>query len=300
MRAWSTRSIPPASPPSPAGGYPLVLLALVSVVMAGLASWSRLFGGNTSPLTWWLARASGVTLYLLLWATTMLGFALTTKLLEKRVNRATVFSLHGYLTMLSYAFLALHVLSLAADRFSAFSLADLLIPFHSPTREPWTGFGVVAAYLLVGIAASFSTRKLTGYRFWRLTHWLTFPLYALALAHGIGGGTDGTVRPFLMMYLGTAGLVAVALLYRIKLGRRLSYQTPLVASPSSERPASPARAAEAPIAPAWSPSVRNAAAVAGAVDGSAESASISWPRSDSTSTSKVAGTSRTRKPIAWP
>lgn len=215
MRIRSTRSVPPASPPNPAGNIPLVLLALTSGAMALLVIVARVAHLDTSPFTWWVARASGITLYLLLWASMMLGLGLTTKYLDRRVSRSTVFSLHAYVTALSYGFLAMHMLSLSADRFSAFSMRDLLIPFHSPVREPWTGFGVIAGYLMVGLGLSFSARKVTGYRVWRLAHWLTFPLYLTALAHGLGGGTDAVFRPVFVMYLGTAGLLAAVVLVRI-------------------------------------------------------------------------------------
>lgn len=222
MRAWSTRTVPAAAPPSPAGGYPYGLLAAVSGVMVALVAVSHFAGLGLSPLTWYLARASGITLYLLLWASMMLGIGLTTKFLDKRLSRAVVFSLHGYVTALSYAFLALHVLSLVADQYESFSLADVLIPFHASAREPWTGLGVIAAWLLLLIAFSSSLRTLTGYRAWRLTHWVSFPLYAMALAHSVGGGTDGFVRPVFMMYLGTTALFVVVFAIRIVNGRRIA------------------------------------------------------------------------------
>jgi predicted ferric reductase len=212
---------------------------------------------DTSPVTWYVARASGITLYLLLWASMMLGLGLTAKYLDKRVGRATVFSLHAYVTALSYGFLAMHMLSLSADRFSAFSLRDLLIPFHSPVREPWTGLGVVAGYLMAGIGLSFSARKLTGYRVWRLAHWLTFPLYVIALAHGLGGGTDGGVRPVFMMYLGTAGLLAAVVLIRIGRSRTRALAMP-AGPPSFDRFALHARRQDVSAARQPRPAIRDA------------------------------------------
>jgi methionine sulfoxide reductase heme-binding subunit len=120
----------------------------------------------------------------------------------------------------------MHMLALGADKFTAFTMTDLLIPFHSGTREPWTGLGIIAAWLLLLMAASFPLRRLTGYRFWRKAHWLTLPLMAIGLAHGIGGGSDTTATPMRITYVVTGTLVVFLVLYRALLGRR--DPTPLI------------------------------------------------------------------------
>jgi predicted ferric reductase len=220
MRLRSTRSIPTAAPPEPAGVYPVGLLATVSLLMLVTASLASLLGWELSPLTWYLARASGVTLYLLLWASTMLGLGLSTHFLDGMLKRGDVFSLHAYLTALALSFLGVHVLTLAADQYTAFTLADLLIPFHSGMREPWTGLGVIGGWLMVAISLSFPLRKLTGYRFWRKAHWLTLPLMLIGFMHGIGSGTDSATTPMALLYGITGALFLFLLLYRIFSGRR--------------------------------------------------------------------------------
>jgi predicted ferric reductase len=220
MPLRSTRSIPTAAPPEPAGFYPVGLLATTSVVMLVTASLANLLGWELSPLTWYLARASGVTLYLLLWASTMLGLGLSTHVMDGMLKRGDVFSLHAYLTALALSFLGVHVLTLAADKYTAFTLADLLIPFHSGVREPWTGLGMVSGWLLVAISASFPLRRLTGYRFWRKAHWLTMPLMLVGFMHGIGSGTDSATTPMALLYGITGALFLFLVLYRILSGRR--------------------------------------------------------------------------------
>jgi hypothetical protein len=160
MPLRSTRSIPTAAPPEPAGVYPVGLLATVSLVMLVTASLASLLGWELSPLTWYLARASGVTLYLLLWASTMLGLGLSTHLMDGMMRRGDVYSLHAYLTALALSFLGVHVLTLAADQYTAFTLADLLVPFHSGMREPWTGLGVIGGWLMVAISAATTAMEL--------------------------------------------------------------------------------------------------------------------------------------------
>lgn len=190
QRAPSSRRTNPVTRPEPAGGWVIAALVGSGLVVGTLIVAAELSGRSWSPITWYLARASGMTLYLLIWLSTVLGLGLTTTLLDRFGGRAVVYSLHGFTTSLSYGFLSLHVLSLAADRWVAFGPVALLVPFASPGREPWTGFGVIAGELLIVIGASFAARRYIGYRAWRTVHWLTFVLYGLGLAHGIGAGTD--------------------------------------------------------------------------------------------------------------
>jgi predicted ferric reductase len=170
-------------------------------------------------VTWYLARASGITLYLLLWLATVLGLGLTTKTLDRFGGRGMIHGLHDFATQLSYGFLALHLLSLAVDETVAFGARALLIPFASTWREPWTGLGVLAAWLTVLIGVSAGLRRLTGFRAWRVLHWLTFPLYLMALLHAVGAGSDRSAPWAQAFYLLTAAAVLCLTLYRVLRGR---------------------------------------------------------------------------------
>lgn len=229
MRARFLLPPPTVNRPEPAGGLLAALMAASGAIFVGLVAWSWLGGHSLSPATWYLTRAAGITLYLVLWATTALGLGLTTRAMTHRgISRATIFSLHGFLTGLAYGFLGLHLISLAADPYTHCGWAELLIPFRNPWREPWTGLGVIAAWLTVILGGSFAIRRYIGYRAWRVMHWLSFALYLLALAHGIGSGSDAGAWWVRAMYAGTAGSIAWLLAGRIAHGRRS--RTPLPVS----------------------------------------------------------------------
>lgn len=204
--------------PEPGRGFTVAILYGASVLTIVLVAFSALTGASLSPWTWYLTRASGLVLYALIWLATVLGLGLTTTLLDRFGGRAVLFSVHAYATELAYGFLALHLLTLAADQAVPFGFMDLVVPFSSPWLEPWTGFGILAAALLVLVGASFSVRWLIGFRGWRLLHWLTFPLYGLALAHGLGAGTDRNVGWVQGMYLATALCVVWLASYRVLRG----------------------------------------------------------------------------------
>ena len=57
----------------PAHGYRLAALLGATALLAALAGIALATDRSLSPLTWYIARASGVALYLLLWGTVALG-----------------------------------------------------------------------------------------------------------------------------------------------------------------------------------------------------------------------------------
>lgn len=245
MRWRLPRSVTTVSRPEPARGYTVAILCGSSILMVALVIVSALTGVSLSPWTWYLTRASGFALYVLVWLATVLGLGLTTTLLDRFGGRAVLFSIHAYATELSYGFLALHLLTLAADQTVPFGFANLVVPFGSPWREPWTGLGVLAAELLVLIGASFAIRWLIGFRGWRLLHWLTFPLYGLALAHGLGSGTDRNEGWAQGIYLATALCVVWLASYRaLRRGARVILPQPPAQPAPFDRLAPPAIASK--------------------------------------------------------
>lgn len=193
---------------------PLGLL-IAGAAMTGLLAGLALTGGSPSPLTWYLARASGLTLYLLTWLALVSGLGLTTKLLDLLGGRRLVWDSHRLVTELAYVFLAVHMLSLAVDPAVPLGVSGVLLPFTSDVRQPWTDAGILAAFGFVVVTISFSLRRYLGKLGWRLLHYGTFPLWAMALVHGVGAGSDA-MRPWaILLYAATAGVVLFLTLYRL-------------------------------------------------------------------------------------
>lgn len=204
--------------PEPALESAMIFLVAIALLAVLALVWSAFTGQSVSPLSWYIARASGFTLYLLSWFLVISGLGATTKFLVGTGNRATAMSLHTFAFHLWYGLLALHILSIAIDPVVGFGLVDLLVPFASGWREPWTGLGIVAAQLGVIVGASGAIRRWFGYRVWKALHWLSLPMFALGLLHGLMAGTDGGSLPAFALYMITAGWVMFLALYRA-LGR---------------------------------------------------------------------------------
>jgi predicted ferric reductase len=208
------------NPPEPGNRYRI--FAFLGVMLAGfvLLLYAKLTGSSLSPATWYIARSSGITLYLLLWLSVLFGLGMTTSALDRLGGRAMVFSIHRFVTDLAYAALALHLISLALDHFAPFDFADLLVPFYAMHGDVWIALGVFAAWGMIIVGVSFSLRRWIGQRGWRLLHFAAFPLYIIALFHGIGAGTDTASSWVFAMYIGTLGAVFFLTSYRLLRGKQ--------------------------------------------------------------------------------
>jgi methionine sulfoxide reductase heme-binding subunit len=201
--------------PEPALEMAMALIVMIAVLAVGALGWSALTGRSLSPVSWYIARGSGFALYLLSWFLVVSGLGMTTKLLATTGNRAVSLSLHAFAFHLWYGLLALHVLSIAVDPAVRFGLVELVVPFASGWREPWTGLGIVAAQLGILAGASAAVRRVLGYRAWKALHWLSLPMFGLGLLHGLLAGTDGGTLAAFVLYVVTGGWVVMLGTYRV-------------------------------------------------------------------------------------
>ncbi len=209
----------PVQLPEQASGLATGLFLAVPLLFLALMGYSTYSGRSLSPMSWYLNRAAGITLYFLFWGMIVSGLLLTTRIFDRVVRRGTLFSAHGYLGRLAYAFLAAHLSSLVIDQHLPFTIEQLAVPFGGPTGEPWTGFGILGTYLFIIVVASASLRRYIPYPVWRFLHVLAFPMYALSLLHGIGAGSSTGSVLMQAMYLLTGAGVVVLCLVRLAVWR---------------------------------------------------------------------------------
>jgi predicted ferric reductase len=172
-------------------------------------------GISISPVIWYLARAAGMTTYVLLWLSVVTGLGLTTRLLGFIGDQGIVLQAHRLATDLALAGTALHVLAIAVDPTVPIGMLGALVPFVSSVRQPWTDLGILAAYGMAGITLSFAARRWIGRESWRMLHYLTFGFWLLALTHAAGAGTDSSRLWAASMYAGSAASVVFLLTFRI-------------------------------------------------------------------------------------
>jgi sulfoxide reductase heme-binding subunit YedZ len=170
---------------------------------------------RTDPTFWLLARASGLTAYLLLAASGLAGLVLKSRPFGRALKAASVMDLHRFLALLGLGALVLHGTALMLDRTLRMPLAGLLVPGASPYRPVAVALGVVSAELTVLVVVSFSVRRRIGQRMWRRLHWATYLVFGLATVHGLLAGSDSSQPWSRDLYVGAVGAFAFAAVWRL-------------------------------------------------------------------------------------
>lgn len=165
---------------------------------------------------WHAARATGLVGFAALSLDVILGLALSTRASDRVLPRAHAVDLHGWLSPLSLALVAGHALVLLVDGYLKLDVLDVLVPFASTAYRPVAvGIGVLAAYVVLVVHASFALRKRLGTRTWRRLHYLSFVGFGASAVHGILAGTDAA-RPWaIAMYAAPLTAVLALVVYRI-------------------------------------------------------------------------------------
>ena len=167
---------------------------------------------STGPTTlWYLSRGTGVVSLLLLTTAVVLGVAGP---LRAR-PRVLLAGLHRNIPLLAIAFVVAHVLTTVADSYAPIGVKDAVIPFLSPYRPIWLGLGTVAFDLLLAIVVTSLLRARIGLRGWRAVHWLAYLSWPVAVAHGLGTGTDGKSNWLLILTAACTLAVAAATALRV-------------------------------------------------------------------------------------
>ena len=178
-------------------------------------------------VTWNVARAGGLTAYVLLTLAVVVGLALSAQMQSpSRWPRLLNNELHNFLTLLGSMFLLIHILAVWIDPFTHFGWNEILIPFASSYRTIWMALGIVAFYLGLAIGLSTWLRSLISYKWWRRLHVLTLGIYALATLHGIGTGSDTQTWWGLSLYLVSISIVGMLLWRRQRFMENLLRSSP--------------------------------------------------------------------------
>jgi DMSO/TMAO reductase YedYZ heme-binding membrane subunit len=87
-------------------------------------------------------------------------------------------------------FTVVHVVSILADSYVHFGLAEVLVPLTGSWHPVAVAWGIVAFYAMVAVEVTSLLRKRLSKRAWRGTHLLSFPLFAFSTVHALSAGSD--------------------------------------------------------------------------------------------------------------
>jgi DMSO/TMAO reductase YedYZ heme-binding membrane subunit len=165
---------------------------------------------------WYATRATGVVALVLLTLVVALGIAGTLRLRSDRWPRFLVAGLHRNLTLLTLVFLAGHIGTTLLDSFTPIGLRDAFVPFLASYRPIWLGLGAVAFDLLLALTVTSLLRARIGVRLWRSLHWLAYAAWPVALAHGLGTGSDAGFGWLQALSVACIAVVGVAVARRLR------------------------------------------------------------------------------------
>jgi methionine sulfoxide reductase heme-binding subunit len=139
---------------------------------------------------WYLTRSSGVVALVLLTLSVAIGVLDVARVGGPRWPRFVVDGLHRSVSLLAVVFLVIHIATAVLDSFAPISLLDAFVPFTGTYRPVWLGLGALASDLMLAVVLTSVARRRLGHRTWRVTHWLAYACWPLALVHGLGTGSD--------------------------------------------------------------------------------------------------------------
>jgi len=183
---------------------------------------------------WWLAsRASGIVALALITISVVLGLTMAGRIMRVPGRARVLTALHEQTALAGLLAICIHGITLLGDAFLHPGIAGITIPGAIGYRPLWTGLGIGAGYLAAALGLSFYARRSIGAKLWRRAHRLTIVVYALAVAHTLGAGTDAST-PWMRAWM-LISAPAIAVLFAIRVSepwrRRRSAQAPRERTP---------------------------------------------------------------------
>lgn len=140
---------------------------------------------------WWLAsRSAGLVALILVTLSVALGLVMAGRVMRRPGLGRVLTKAHEQLAVSALIAMAAHATTLLGDPFLRPGVRGILVPFAMSHRTAFTGMGVLAAYIAALLGLSFYARRRIGPRLWRKLHRLTIVVYALAVVHTVGAGSD--------------------------------------------------------------------------------------------------------------
>jgi methionine sulfoxide reductase heme-binding subunit len=170
---------------------------------------------GSSTAVWYLMRSTGVVSQVLLTAVMALGIATTNRWSPRSTPRFVTAALHRSISLLSVAFITVHVMTAVVDPYAVVGLVAVIVPFVGAGNPFWVGLGAISLDLIAALIVSSLLRRHLGYRAWHAIHWVAYVSWPVALAHGLGMGTDAASLWFIAVTIACIAIVSTALAWRL-------------------------------------------------------------------------------------
>ena len=197
---------------------------------------------------WYASRATGIVALLLLTAVLVLGILVNRQGRLPGLPRFAVTDLHRNLSLLSVAFIAVHVLTAVLDTFVHIPLASAVIPFASGYERLWLALGAVSLDIMLAMIVTSLLRGRLNRVLWRAVHLLAYVSWPVAFVHSIGSSKDLQQGWMLVAAIGCAMIILAAVVWRLAHAARQVPRAGRVAAVFAQHTASAARQARRTVA----------------------------------------------------
>lgn len=165
---------------------------------------------------WYASRATGLALLIMLTAIVVLGALNGGRFAARNWPRFAISDLHRNLSLVTVAFLVVHVATAIIDPYAGIAWLDAVVPFVSVYHPLWLGLGAVASDLFLALIFSSLLRPRISQRVWRALHWTAYACWPIAVLHGWGiGGADSRLAWVLVVMVICVLAVIVAVGWRL-------------------------------------------------------------------------------------
>jgi methionine sulfoxide reductase heme-binding subunit len=155
-------------------------------------------------LLWYVNRAAGLVLLVLLTLGTVLGVSAVDRRTRPRLGplgirrsrprgRIPGFvlpELHRRVALVAVAMTFLHIVPAVLDDYVPISWIDVVVPFASDYKPLWLGLGTVTFDVFAVVVVTALLRVRIGPASWKVVHKSVYVLWPLAILHSTGTGTD--------------------------------------------------------------------------------------------------------------
>lgn len=197
------------------GGAIAILVPLGALVALGIAQLVVPAATDRSAelRPWLVARAAGITAYLLLAADVALGTLLSHPANQRAWKQSKrAFPWHEQAAVFVWSFLLLHVGLLAVDRYADVGWLGAVIPGLSAYRPVPVALGSIALYALLVTTVTARWTRLLPPGWWVRIHRLSAIAFLAIWLHAVLAGTDTGLLE--LLYLGTGLPVLAAIAHR--------------------------------------------------------------------------------------
>ena len=164
---------------------------------------------------WYTSRATGIVSLLLLTVVLVIGIVVNRQGRLPGLPRFAVTDIHRNLSLLSVAFIAVHIVTAVLDTYVHIPLLSAVVPFASGYERLWLGLGAISLDLMAAMIVTSLLRGRMNRIVWRAVHLLAYASWPLAFVHSIGASKDLQQGWMLGLAVGCALVVAAAVTWRL-------------------------------------------------------------------------------------